>query len=276
MADRGQLEHKNAEDCDANIEASGDMAQDATISLQMASQESARKSDQASLTQPHGPSSDSADSSASFALSFRSLSSATFLGAASEEKIDERGGGLESATDSSIADPPFSTAAVSQAAVAPSGVYQSLEAAAPTAAAGGDSAAVGSRSPAQGLESARRSEQSQSFFPSKLYNLILDAEAEGQDHIVSWTANGSAFRIHDPQAFIRDIVPRYFKQRKLDSFKRQLLLYGFDRIPRGPEEGAYAHNFFLRGRPELTKKIKRLKQSEKMRRGNWEPDFTSP
>lgn len=275
MAERVQLEHTNAEDSDANIEASVYTAQRAF--LQVASQESARrKSDQASLTQqqPHGPSSDSADSSASFALSFRSLSSAAFLGAASEEKIDARGG-LESATDSSVADPPFATAAVNQVAAASSGAYQSLEAAVSAVSTGGHSAVAG-RAPPRGSDSVRRSEQSQSFFPSKLYNLLLDAEAEGLDHIVSFTANGAAFRIHDPQEFIRVIVPRYFKQKKLDSFKRQLLLYGFDRIPRGPEEGAYAHKFFLRGRPELTKKIKRLKQSEKMTRGNWEPDFTSP
>ena len=52
-------------------------------------------------------------------------------------------------------------------------------------------------------------------------------------------------------------------------------MYGFDRIPRGPEEGAYAHSSFQRGRPDLAQKIKRVSELEvSTRRRAWKPDFS--
>ncbi|OEU12177.1 hypothetical protein FRACYDRAFT_155271, partial [Fragilariopsis cylindrus CCMP1102] len=48
--------------------------------------------------------------------------------------------------------------------------------------------------------------------------------------IVSWVDNGTAFKVHDLDRFVNDIVPTYFKQTKYKSFQRQLYFYGFQRV----------------------------------------------
>jgi hypothetical protein len=52
---------------------------------------------------------------------------------------------------------------------------------------------------------------------------------------------------------------RYFKQSKLTSFQRQLNLYGFNRLTRGLDRGAYYHELFLRGKPALCHRMFRIK-----------------
>ena len=54
-------------------------------------------------------------------------------------------------------------------------------------------------------------------------------------------------------------MPLHFRQTKLTSFQRQLNLYGFRRITKGRDGGAYYHEFFLRGRPDLLRKMIRKK-----------------
>ena len=45
---------------------------------------------------------------------------------------------------------------------------------------------------------------------------------------------------------------------KLTSFQRQLNLYGFRRITKGDDHGAYFHPNFQRGRKDLVANIRRL------------------
>lgn len=94
-------------------------------------------------------------------------------------------------------------------------------------------------------------------FPQKLYKLLVETESNGQDHIVSFTPSGLAFRVHDPKAFATDIIPRYFRHAQYHSFQRQLNKYGFERIHCGPDIGAYQHPLFQKGRPDLHRELHR-------------------
>jgi hypothetical protein len=102
-------------------------------------------------------------------------------------------------------------------------------------------------------------------FPGKLYRLLAEVEREGNTHIVSFTPDEKAFMIHDRDAFMNDVAPKYFRQSRFTSFVRQLNLYGFGRLSYGPNRGAFAHSHFLRGRPELVGEIQRSHQDRKIR-----------
>jgi hypothetical protein len=64
-------------------------------------------------------------------------------------------------------------------------------------------------------------------FPWKLHTLLDDAEREGYQDIVSWEADGAAFRVHKPFEFCEFFLGRYFRQSKYESFTRQC-----ERLPR--------------------------------------------
>jgi hypothetical protein len=90
---------------------------------------------------------------------------------------------------------------------------------------------------------------------------MLDhVKAAGLDDVISWASHGRCFSIHNPDRFVDDVLPRYdFRQSKLTSFQRQLNLYGFMRLSAGPDRGAYYHEFLLRGRPEMSKFMLRVR-----------------
>ncbi len=75
-------------------------------------------------------------------------------------------------------------------------------------------------------------------------------EAENPDtgfsKIVTWLPDGKAFKIYDQEAFVETIMKIYFNQSKIKSFTRQLYIYGFLKIPNGPNEGAFYHPDFVR------------------------------
>jgi HSF-type DNA-binding len=66
----------------------------------------------------------------------------------------------------------------------------------------------------------------------------------------SWLAN-------TPFGTVR--ILRYFRQSKLTSFQRQVNLYGFRRLTAGKDRGAYYHELFLRGRPDLYMRLVRIR-----------------
>jgi hypothetical protein len=94
-------------------------------------------------------------------------------------------------------------------------------------------------------------------FPEKLYRLLVDAERNGNDSIISFTPDGCSFKIHRRELFIQTVSPTYFRQAKVTAFVRQLNFYGFEKVLEGPNRGGFEHPYFRRGYPELLFKIER-------------------
>ena len=117
-------------------------------------------------------------------------------------------------------------------------------------------------------------------FPVRLFDMLADIEARGQTSIVSWLSHGRAIRVHDPEAFVTQILPHYFRQSKITSFQRQLNVYGFRRIVFGRDAGAYHHKCFLKGVRHLAFQITRVGIKNTGVRSTYlfeeeEPDFYS-
>jgi len=87
-------------------------------------------------------------------------------------------------------------------------------------------------------------------FPTNLHILLDEAEKGNHAHIVSWSAQGRSFKIHDQDALV-PLLAKYFRQTKFKSFLRQLQSYGFHRTTRGIDKGLVSHPYFVRGRRSL-------------------------
>ncbi len=92
---------------------------------------------------------------------------------------------------------------------------------------------------------------SERVFPLKLHKMLENAHRDGIAHIVSWVDDGTGFKVYNSDAFTKEVMPMYFDQTKYESFRRQLNLYGFTRISRGPSRGIYSHPMFLAGNRPL-------------------------
>ena len=60
-------------------------------------------------------------------------------------------------------------------------------------------------------------------------------------------------------AFVAETLVKYFRHSRYASFQRQLNLYGF----RKNERGAFEHEFFQRGNPEMLGRVLRTPQATK-------------
>jgi len=96
-----------------------------------------------------------------------------------------------------------------------------------------------------------------STFPKTLM-WLLD-EVNDCEHILSWLPHGRAFLVKNVDAMTSHVLPKYFRQTKYKSFVRQLNKWGFKRITRGTDAGAYYHQLFLRGYSNLVSFMKYTK-----------------
>jgi hypothetical protein len=76
-------------------------------------------------------------------------------------------------------------------------------------------------------------------FPLKLHDVLKNIEEDGLADIISWQPHGRCFVVHKPDVFLKDVMPKYFSQTRIASFQRQLNLYGFNRITKGPDKNGY-------------------------------------
>ena len=107
-------------------------------------------------------------------------------------------------------------------------------------------------------------------FPMELYRIL--ATPEFQD-IISWLPHGRAWRILQHSAFEEQVIPLFFRHGRYSSFARQVNGWDFKRITSGPDYNAYYHELFLRGKPHLCRRMKRLGSKEhRQREGEREHD----
>jgi hypothetical protein len=98
-------------------------------------------------------------------------------------------------------------------------------------------------------------------FPTKLHNMLeyIALHETELNVIVSWQPHGRCFLVRNTKAFGERVLPRFFQQKKYASFQRQLNLYGFNRLTKGPDRGSYYHELFLRSKQILCRGIHRMK-----------------
>lgn len=96
------------------------------------------------------------------------------------------------------------------------------------------------------------------WFVNRLFDMLENADSDGISGIICWQPHGRCFIMRD-QAKLNDILPKYFKVTKTSSFLRQLNIYGFSRIARGPDRGGYYHEMFLQNKRWLAQRITPIK-----------------
>ena len=110
-------------------------------------------------------------------------------------------------------------------------------------------------------------------FPKKLYHMLENAKKYGYENLISWMPDHKSFKIHvgntkdeNENAMFVKLLKQYFNQTKYDSFLRQLMLYNFKRIYKGPQRGVCKHVLFMEGRPDLfhRKSIRDFQQQTNM------------
>lgn len=105
--------------------------------------------------------------------------------------------------------------------------------------------------------------RSQENFPLKLYRIIYEVVKSGRGDVISFFPHGRAFAVHKPKEFINEIMPKYFATGRMNTFLKQLNLYGFRRITEGRDKGGYFHSKFILGKRHMCKVIKRKKTDSK-------------
>uniref|UniRef100_A0A7S0UPI0 HSF-type DNA-binding domain-containing protein n=1 Tax=Pseudo-nitzschia delicatissima TaxID=44447 RepID=A0A7S0UPI0_9STRA len=105
-------------------------------------------------------------------------------------------------------------------------------------------------------------------FARRLYEMLqseakIASESKEPNAYISWSQSGIAFRIIDVEGFTSSVLPKYFRTKKFSSFQRNLNLYGFTKVRRGPDTDMYAHQSFIRGKPELLLNLRKCSSASR-------------
>ncbi|CAB9522037.1 shock factor protein 4 [Seminavis robusta] len=101
-------------------------------------------------------------------------------------------------------------------------------------------------------------------FPLKLHEILSNPEYQ---EMIAWMPHGRSWRILKPSAFENLVIPVHFRHSKYASFMRQVNGWGFQRILHGNDHNSYRHDLFIRDRPDLCKKMKRVGTVKKAKEG---------
>lgn len=116
---------------------------------------------------------------------------------------------------------------------------------------------------ADGATQAPRRTGAVSAFLQKLYSMVDDPNNAS---CVSWTSNGTQFRVHNVEDFARNMLPTYYRHNNFASFVRQLNMYCFRKVAAAhrtvvrhgdAHRWEFVHPLFRRGRPELMALMRR-------------------
>uniref|UniRef100_A0AC35TH63 HSF_DOMAIN domain-containing protein n=1 Tax=Rhabditophanes sp. KR3021 TaxID=114890 RepID=A0AC35TH63_9BILA len=118
------------------------------------------------------------------------------------------------------------------------------------------------------LAKAETEDERESLFVRKLWRIVNDPDL---DQKIEWDRSGSSFHIKRPDEFGRDVLPNHFKHNNLQSFIRQLNMYGFKKntaidktslvgCQTAADHLEFSHPYFKRGQSHLLRRIVR-KQS---------------
>lgn len=80
---------------------------------------------------------------------------------------------------------------------------------------------------------------------------------EGYSKIIYWGASGKDFVIKDVNKLQEIVLPAYFRHKKINSFIRQLNMYGFHKSRKDNSKSIFSHPNFIKGREDLLPTIKR-------------------
>jgi len=91
-------------------------------------------------------------------------------------------------------------------------------------------------------------------FIRKTYKILEDDQSSD---VICWNEEGTAIVIKNPSEFAQTILPIYFKHNNLNSFIRQLNMYGFHKKKTPDGDHVYYHELFQRDKRYLLKNIRR-------------------
>ena len=93
-------------------------------------------------------------------------------------------------------------------------------------------------------------------FLLKLHMMLDEATIAHLHEVISWQPHGRAFIVHRSD-HMSQLLDLYFGGSKYSSFQRNLNIYGFRRITKGPDAGAYYHQMFIRHKYHLCSRMTR-------------------